>query len=81
MVEDCNYAFPSYDTLVNCFNDFVPFCACLIFYTNQCDFPCRGWALSSAEGFLKTLFIGNMHGFQSYHLHFKDFMLLMSYEI
>ncbi|KAI5653011.1 hypothetical protein M9H77_30198 [Catharanthus roseus] len=47
----------------------------------KCSSPCayleKQLLVLIVDGFLKALLLGNLHGFQLYHFHFKEFMWLL----
>ncbi|KAI5675610.1 hypothetical protein M9H77_06560 [Catharanthus roseus] len=52
-------------------------CECKIhFVSHQFEFPHDEQKVLIFDGFLKALLLGNFHGFQFYHFHFKDFTWL-----
>ncbi|KAI5667721.1 hypothetical protein M9H77_17574 [Catharanthus roseus] len=74
LVENCDFV-PSflYASMKN-FDGFIPSIQLLCSVIPQLEFPYDEQKVLIVDEFLKTLLLENIHGFQFYHFHFKEFM-------
>ncbi|KAI5652888.1 hypothetical protein M9H77_30075 [Catharanthus roseus] len=56
------------------FCGFISSIQLLYFKSHRLEFPHDEQKVLIIDGFLKALLLGNFHGFQFYHFHFKEFM-------
>ncbi|KAI5652289.1 hypothetical protein M9H77_29476 [Catharanthus roseus] len=71
-VKECGY-FPSFlDTLVKNYQDFTLLNQLLLYVGDHIKIPCDEYETLVVDESLKTLLLGNFHGFQLYHFYFKE---------
>ncbi|KAI5676234.1 hypothetical protein M9H77_07184 [Catharanthus roseus] len=76
-VENCDYESSFlYAFLENLYGLF-PSIQLLSLMSHKFEFPHNEQDVLIVDGFLKALLLGNFHGFQFYHFHFKEFMWLL----
>ncbi|KAI5683010.1 hypothetical protein M9H77_04238 [Catharanthus roseus] len=76
LVENCDYVSSFIYASMKNFDGFIPSILLLGFASHHFEFPYDEQKVLNVGKFLKAL-IGNIHGFQFYHFHFKEFMWLL----
>ncbi|KAI5654065.1 hypothetical protein M9H77_31252 [Catharanthus roseus] len=76
LVENYDYVSSFLCTSMKIFTGIIPSIQFLCFVSHQLEFPYDEQKVLNVDKFLKAL-IENIHGFQFYHFHFKEFMWLL----
>ncbi|KAI5649381.1 hypothetical protein M9H77_35386 [Catharanthus roseus] len=75
-VQNCDYESSFLYASMKSLDAFIPSIEFWCFVSHRFEFPHDEQKVFIVDEFLKALLLGNSHGFQFYHLHFKEFMWL-----
>ncbi|KAI5671897.1 hypothetical protein M9H77_12261 [Catharanthus roseus] len=76
-VENCDYESSFLYAFMQNFDRFILSIQLLSLVSHKFEFPHDEQNVLIVVGFLKALLLGNLHGFQFYHFHFKEFLWLL----